>query len=50
MVGADHRVTLGIVEGRIYAVAFTIRAGRVRLISARKANPREQVRYAASSP
>jgi uncharacterized DUF497 family protein len=43
-------VTLGIVGGRIYAVAFTIRAGRVRLISGCKANPRERARYAAASP
>jgi uncharacterized protein len=47
--GEERRVTLGVIEDRVYAVVFTTRDGRIRLISARKANPREQARYATSS-
>ena len=35
-------VTLGKISGRLFAVAYTLRGGVVRLISARKANAREQ--------
>jgi uncharacterized protein len=38
-------LTLGKIEGRLYAVAYTVRGGIVRLISARKANERERRRY-----
>ena len=38
-------VTLGKISGRLFAVAYTLRGGVVRLISARKANAREQRRY-----
>jgi uncharacterized protein len=47
--GEERRVTLGVIEDRVYAVVFTTRDGRIRLISARKANLREQARYATSS-
>ncbi len=38
-------LTLGKISGRLFAVAYTVRGGVVRLISARKANLREQRRY-----
>jgi uncharacterized protein len=47
--GEERRVTLGVIEDRAYAVVFTTRDGRIRLISARKANLREQARHATSS-
>lgn len=43
--GEERRLTLGKVEGRLYAVAYTPRAKIIRLISARKANEREQRQY-----
>lgn len=45
--GEERRIALGAIDGRVYVVAFTLRERRIRLISARKANPREQARYAA---
>jgi uncharacterized DUF497 family protein len=41
----ERRVTLGRIEGRLYAVAYTPRGQIIRLISARKANEREQRQY-----
>jgi uncharacterized protein len=38
---------LGEIEGRVYAVAYTWRGGNRRIISARKANAREQGTYHA---
>ena len=38
-------VLLGVVEGRLPFVAFTMRGDRVRIISARKAEARERRRY-----
>ncbi len=38
-------LTLGRIEGRLFAVAYAPRGKVVRLISARKANEREQRRY-----
>jgi uncharacterized protein len=43
--GEDRRLTLGRIEGRLFAVAYTRRGQLIRLISARKANEREQRRY-----
>lgn len=43
--GEMRRLTLGEIQGRVYAVAYTIREGIIRLISARKANEREQKKY-----
>jgi uncharacterized DUF497 family protein len=38
-------LTLGKIEGRLFAVAYTRRGEMIRLISARKASEREQRRY-----
>jgi uncharacterized protein len=38
---------LGEIEGRVYAVAYTWRHANRRIISARKANAREQRKYHA---
>jgi len=48
--GEERRLTLGKIEGRLYAVAYTVRGGIVRLISARKANERERRRYDETLP
>jgi uncharacterized DUF497 family protein len=41
---------LGEIEGRVYAVAYTWRGPNRRIISARKANDREQRKYHARHP
>lgn len=41
----ERRLTLGRIEGRIFAVAYTPRGKFIRLISARKDNEREQRLY-----
>jgi uncharacterized DUF497 family protein len=41
----ERRLTLGKVDERLLAVAYTQRGKPIRLISARKANVREQRRY-----
>jgi hypothetical protein len=38
-------VAFGAIAGRVYAVVFTPRFGKIRIISARKANRREVARY-----
>jgi uncharacterized protein len=38
-------LTLGKIEGRLFAVAYAPRGAVIRLISARKANEREQRKY-----
>jgi len=38
----ERRLTLGRVEGRLLAVAYTMRGKTIRLISARKASRRER--------
>lgn len=38
----ERRVTMGKIDERLFVVAYTLRGEVVRLISARKANPREQ--------
>ena len=43
--GEERRLTLGKIEGRLYVVAYTVRGKIIRLISARKANEREQRKY-----
>ncbi len=43
--GEQRWLTLGKIEGRLFAVAYTLRGQVRRLISARKANAREQRRY-----
>ena len=46
----ERRLTLGKIEGRVYAVAYTLRGGKIRLISARKANEREQRKFDETLP
>jgi uncharacterized protein len=42
----EHRyVLLGMVQGRLLVVAYVLRGTRVRIISARLAEPRERRRY-----
>lgn len=41
----ERRLTLGKIRGRLFVVAYTPRNGVIRLISARKANEREQRQY-----
>jgi uncharacterized DUF497 family protein len=43
--GEERRTTIGIIEGRVYVVAYTRRRAAIRLISARKANARETQKY-----
>jgi uncharacterized DUF497 family protein len=43
--GEERRFTLGRIEGRLFAVAYTPRGNLIRLISARKANERERRQY-----
>ncbi len=44
--GEERRVATGPLDGRLVVVAYTLRADTVRIISLRKANIREQRRYA----
>ena len=41
----DRYVAIGMVEGRLLFVAYTLRSRRVRIISARFAEPYERRRY-----
>ena len=41
----ERWLTFGKIEGRLFAVAYTPRGAVIRLISARKANEREQRKY-----
>jgi uncharacterized DUF497 family protein len=41
----DRVITLGEIENRLYVVDYTLRVEAIRLISAKKANQREQRRY-----
>jgi uncharacterized DUF497 family protein len=43
--GEERFVTFGYVEGRLCVAVWTERDGRVRAISVRRANPREQRKY-----
>jgi uncharacterized protein len=43
--GEERRITVGVIEGRVYVVAYTRRRAAIRLISARKANDRETRKY-----
>jgi uncharacterized DUF497 family protein len=40
--GEERRIVVGYIENRLFVVAYTRRGGVIRLISARKANVREQ--------
>ena len=41
----DRNLLLGMVQNRLLAVAYTLRDSRVRIVSARMAEPRERRRY-----
>jgi uncharacterized protein len=43
--GEDRYNITGMVQGRLITVTFTIRETRIRIISARKAEPMERRRY-----
>lgn len=43
--GEDRYTLTGRIEGRLYVLAYTPRAGTIRIIPARKANQREIARY-----
>jgi uncharacterized DUF497 family protein len=43
--GEERWITFGDIEGRLFAVAFTLRGDAIRIISARKANARERRHY-----
>lgn len=43
--GEKRFIVLGKIEGRVYVVVCTPRGGRMRVISARKANRKEVARY-----
>ena len=40
---------LGLIGGRLHALVFSVESGAVRVISLRKANNREIIRYEAST-
>ena len=43
--GESRRKIVGVIEGRLYSVVYTRRAGRIRLISARRCNATEEKHY-----
>lgn len=43
--GEERRIAVGEIEGRLFVVVYTMRGRTHRLISARKANEREQKQY-----
>jgi hypothetical protein len=43
--GEDRYVLLGMIDGRLLAVAYTLRNATIRIISARGAEPHERRRY-----
>lgn len=43
--GDSRRKIVGAIEGRLYAVVYVRRMGRIRLISARRCNAKEAQRY-----
>jgi uncharacterized DUF497 family protein len=45
----DRYQALGPIAGRLHLLAFTMRGGKLRAISLRKANERERRRYAQAS-
>jgi uncharacterized DUF497 family protein len=46
--GEDRYRAYGTINGRLHALVFTRREGRIRVISLRKSNAREIAAYAAS--
>jgi uncharacterized DUF497 family protein len=43
--GEERRQTIGEVDGRVVFVVYTLRGGRIRLISARSAHDHEKIAY-----
>jgi uncharacterized DUF497 family protein len=43
--GEERRKTVGLVRGRLVTVVYTLRAEAVRIISARRANGKEESKY-----
>lgn len=43
--GEERRIALGIIDGPLFAVAYTPRGAVIRLICARRANERERRQY-----
>jgi len=43
--GEDRYVPIGMVDGRVLCVVYTLRNGAIRIISARGAEPHERRRY-----
>lgn len=43
--GEDRFVIIGMTDGRLLTVVYTLKEDRTRIISARKAEPRERRRY-----
>jgi uncharacterized DUF497 family protein len=41
----ERRRTMGMIDGRLYVVVYTYRQTAIRIISARKANGREERQY-----
>jgi hypothetical protein len=48
--GEDRYVLLGMVDGRVLYVAYTMRGDAIRIISARGAEPNERRRYHEENP
>lgn len=48
--GESRRKVVGAIEGRLFAVVYTRRAGRIRMISARRCNASEEKRYGPLHP
>jgi len=46
--GEERQAALGIIEGRVYFIAFVFRDEILRVISLRKANAREVRKYASA--
>jgi uncharacterized DUF497 family protein len=43
--GEERRKVVGRIEGRLFVVVYTVRGGRFRIISARRANAQETHRH-----
>jgi hypothetical protein len=43
--GEQRRLVFGMIDGELFAVVYTVRGSMIRLISARKANDRERMKY-----
>jgi uncharacterized DUF497 family protein len=45
-----RRKAIGMIEGRVFTVVYTMRGNAVRIISARRSNDKEKRSYGSSSP